>query len=133
MLLLSVPAELAWAPAPLVPWLLLGTTASGIDPTGVRILAPEEPEAPGRFRRPLPLLPPVLWALRREPRMPSMRVESGGMARKLRMVEEEEPLSPLEARVPGAKPPCCGGKGKQQHSINMARSVMSDCVVSKLL
>lgn len=113
--LLSVPAAEPLRPAVLGPWLwlLLGTRASGIEPTGVRMLAAEDPAAPAgacRCSWLLPLLPPMLWDFLFVPRMPSTREASGGMARKLRMVDEEEALSPLEARVP--KPPWCGWMGE---------------------
>jgi hypothetical protein len=82
MLLLSVPAAELDRPAVMIlpsmlrrfmvedsvltPWLLLGPRPSGIHPTGVSMLAPEEPAAPAApIRRMLllPLLPPVLFTL----------------------------------------------------------------------
>ena len=97
------------------PWLLLGTMVRGMDPTGLRTLAPDDPVAPPlaaiariclMLLLLLPLLPPVLCMLVRVPMMPSMMGVSGGMARKLRMVEAEELLGVLLPPDVRRLPPC---------------------------
>lgn len=66
-----------------------------MEPTGVSMLAAEElaPPTARIWRLLLPLLPPVLCMLLRVPRIPSIKVVSAGMARKLRIVELEEWLA----------------------------------------
>lgn len=86
-------------------WLLLGCMGRGMDPTGVRILAPEEPAAAAAAAARilcmlLPLLPPVLCMLARVPSRPSMKGVSVEMARKLRRVEAEEPVPMLGLALP---------------------------------